>query len=384
MNVPFYRHQLGHEAVEAVAKVIASPILTSGQVGKSVEADLARYFGVPHALLVNSWTNGAAACLLAMNIGPGDEVIVPAMTFIASANIVELVGAKPVFVDVDPDTLMMTPAGVARALTPRTKAVMPVHLYGQMADVAGIRSVVGLKIRIIEDSAHCFEGTRDLERPGKHSDAAIFSFYATKNVTCGEGGAIITHDDELAHNLRMTRLHGMSAGAIDRYQGGVYNHWDMPRLGMKANLPDVLAALLPAQIPLIEGKRQKRERLAARYTQAFSRRNDIVLQEIIPSCVHAWHLFVVRVDEACRDPLLLALGKAGIGCAVNFRSVPTMSYYRGRYHFTERDFPISEAWGRGAISLPLYPDLDEAEQDYVIDTVTSRLSDLTSNHITAL
>lgn len=370
MQVPFYRHQLGAADADAVAKVLMSPILTSGAVGRQVEAELAEYFNVPHALLVNSWTNGAAACLMAMDIGPGDEVIVPAMTFIASANVVELVGAKPVFVDVDPGHLMLTPEAVAKALTPRTKAVMPVHLYGQMADVRGIRAAVGPKVRIIEDCAHSFESTRDGDRPGAHSDAALFSFYATKNVTCGEGGALITRDDALAEAFKVTRLHGMSAGAIDRYRNDRYNHWDMARLGMKANLPDLLAALLPAQLKQVATKRDEREQIAARYRDAFAGLNRIRLQAILPSSVHAWHLFTICVERQHRDRLILALNQDGIGCAVNFRSVPTMKYYRERYGFDESSFPVAWAWGEGVISLPLFPGLGRSEQDHVIASVT--------------
>jgi UDP-4-amino-4-deoxy-L-arabinose-oxoglutarate aminotransferase len=376
MRVPFYRHQLGTGDAAAVANVLASPVLTSGAVGKAVEADLARYFDVPHALLVNSWTNGAVACLLAMGIGRGDEVIVPAMTFIASANVAELIGAKPVFVDVDPETLMMTPEAVARAVTPRTKAVMPVHLYGQMADVQGIRAAVGPDIKIIEDAAHCFEGMRNGARPGAHSDAALFSFYATKNVTCGEGGALITRDDALAKAFQVTRLHGMSAGAIDRYRNDTYNHWDMLQLGMKANLPDLLAALLPEQLKHVETKRREREHLAGRYRDAFAGLNGVRLQSLIPNTVHAWHLYAICVPQEMRDKLMLGLNQDGIGCTVNFRSVPTMKFYADRYKYTPSDFPVSEQWGRGVISLPLFPGLQFAEQDYVIKSVKARLAGL--------
>ncbi len=374
VQVPFYRHQLTAGDAEAVARVLATPILTSGQVGRDVETQLADYFETPYAALVNSWTNGAVACLLAMDIGPGDEVVVPAMTFIASANVVELVGAKPVFVDVDPATLMMTPETVAPALTSRTRAVMPVHLYGQMADVAAIRRMLPSGIRIIEDCAHAFESRRDGEPPGTHADAALFSFYATKNVTCGEGGAFITRDSGLAEAFKVTRLHGMSAGAIDRYRGAVYNHWDMLRLGTKANLPDLLAALLPAQLPQVEPKRQERARLAARYADAFATHPAIRLQAIIPGAVHAWHLFTICVDEHLRDPLMLAMNQAGIGCAVNFSSVPTLTFYRKKYGHGPCDFPVSDTWGRGVVSLPFFPGLTETEQDTVISFVSGWLS----------
>ena len=376
MKVPFYRHQLTADDATQIAAVLATPILTSGQVGRDVEGQIASFFGVKDALLVNSWTNGAVACLLAMDIGPGDEVIVPAMTFIATANIVELIGAKPVFVDVDPLTLMLTPDSVKAALTARTKAVIPVHLYGQMADVGALREAIGHDIKIIEDCAHSFESSLNGDKPGAHSDAAIFSFYATKNVTCGEGGAIITRNPDLAHQLRVTRLHGMSAGAIDRYRSGTYTHWDMKRLGVKANLPDLLAALLPAQLEQLQPKLDQRTFLAERYQHAFAAEPEISTQANIAGAKHAWHLFAICVRPELRDPLILALNAAGIGCAVNFRSVPTMTYYRETYGYTPADFPVSELWGSGTISLPLFPGLTNEEQSYVIDTVRRELASL--------
>ena len=212
MKVDFYKHPLGPGDADAVAAVLASPFLTTGKVAEAVEAQLAAYFSLPHAVLVNSWTNGAIAVLLALNIGPDDEVIVPAMTFIASANAVELVGAKVVFADVDPATLLLTPELAAKHVTQRTRAIMLVHLYGQMCDIPGLHRMlkahpaVSQHISIIEDCAHCFEGEREGVKPGAASDVAIFSFYATKNITCGEGGAIVTKDDDLYRRVAISNL----------------------------------------------------------------------------------------------------------------------------------------------------------------------------------
>ncbi|MEJ1932411.1 DegT/DnrJ/EryC1/StrS family aminotransferase, partial [Nostoc sp. NIES-2111] len=190
--VPFYRHDLSSQDAGSVATVLDTPFLTSGEVGRKVEDQLCRFFDAPAALLTNSWTNGALTTFFALGVGPGDEVIVPAMTFISSANVIGMVGAKAVFVDVDPVTLLTDPDLVRKAVTPRTKAVIPVHLYGQLCDMPALRAALADRpdIVIIEDAAHCFEGSREGYRPGAHGDVAIFSFYATKNVTCGEGGAI--------------------------------------------------------------------------------------------------------------------------------------------------------------------------------------------------
>ncbi len=377
MPVPFYRHGLRPAQAEAIARVLATPMLSSGPVGREVEEQIAAFFGAPHALLTNSWTNGAIATLLALDIGPGDEVVVPAMTFIATANVVALVGAKPVFVDVDPDSLTMTAEALEAAITPRTRAAIPVHLYGQMAPMQALAAVAERHgILLIEDAAHCFEGSRAGLRPGALSKAAIFSFYATKNITCGEGGAIVTRDAELAARIRQTRLHGMSAGAADRFSGGRYRHWDMLRLGTKANLPDLLAALLPDQIAHVEDNRRRREALARRYREQLASLSlEIAFPHWREDVVHAHHLFPIWVDPARRDRLLARLTASGIGATVNYRAVPQTSYWR-RFLGEERAdtaFPVATRWGAGTFSLPLYPDLRKEEQDEVIATLARLL-----------
>ncbi len=374
MKVKFYRHGLSARDAAGMLDVLDSDFLTTGRVAKAVEQQLARYFGAPYALLTNSWTNGALALFLALDLKPGDEVVIPAMTFIASANVVVLAGGAPVFADVDPATLLMTPQAVDKAITDRTRAVMPVHLYGQMCDMQGIADVVAQhgggssRIVIVEDGAHCFEGTRDGERPGTRSDAAVFSFYATKNVTCGEGGAIVTANEELFRRTMETRLHGMSALAVDRFAGGRYNHWDMARLGTKANLPDLLAALLPDQIAAIDARLPLRQALADRYREAFG---EGPLRLVAPVCggKSAEHLFAIGVPGGQRDNAIRTLNEAGIGVTVNYRAVTETSYYKSRFPTASAACPVSRQWGEETLCLPLYPGLTGTEQEYVIDTV---------------
>lgn len=374
MKVPFYRHSLDRSYSVRVGDVLDTPFLTSGATGKAVEVQLCAFFGVPHALLVNSWTNGTVATLQALGIGPGDEVIVPAMTFIATANVIELVGSKPVFVDVDPDTLLMTPKAALAALTPATRAVIPVHLYGQMVDIRALRDALRRRpnVAIIEDSAHCFEGHLNGARPGQDSDAAIFSFYATKNVTCGEGGAVITRHPDLYEKVAQTRLHGMSSVAADRFRGGSYRHWDMLRLGTKANLPDLLAALLPPQIESIRDGLPVRESLCRCYEEAFAE-TPIRLVMGVPGAVSARHLFAIHVPPVLRDEAIRILNANGIEVTVNYRSVPTLSYYREKYGYEAGDLPVSYEWGEGTISLPMFPGLENDEQQHVIRTVLSKV-----------
>ncbi len=383
MKVDFYRHGLTAADASAVASVLDSPFLTTGSVSRQVETQLCDYFGTPHALLTSSWTNGALATLLAMGVGPGDEVIVPAMTFIASANIVELLGAKTVLVDVDPGTLLMTPEIAAAAVSSHTKAVIPVHLYGQMVDMAALRqnldeaAAPNQKIYILEDCAHCFEGRFDGCRPGTYSDAASFSFYATKNVTCGEGGAVIFREAGLYERALETRMHGMTASAVDRFKGGRYNHWDMTRLGVKANLPDLLAALLPSQIETIDGRLPERQALSERYREQLSD-TPIRLPGRSVNSLDACHLFAIGVAEGCRDRAIFLLNDAGISVTVNYRALPELRYYGDRYPEAAERCPAAMAWGRQTISLPLYPGLPREAQDFVISVLKEKIVPLMS------
>ena len=218
MQVPFYQHNLGEEEVQAVTEVLRSVFLTTGPRTKQFEENFAQYLEMPHAVGMTSWTNAAFLVLQAWGIGPGDEVIVPAMTFIASSNIVIHCGAKPIIVDVNEVTGNIDPKAVEDAITPATKAIIPVHMYGQMADMKALRAIADQhQLKILEDCAHCIEGNRDGYRPGQLSEAAAFSFYATKNITCGEGGAVVSKDEQLIEDLRLLRLHGMSKSAADRY-----------------------------------------------------------------------------------------------------------------------------------------------------------------------
>ncbi len=384
MKVEFYRHALTAAAAEHVAEVLASPFLTTGQVCSRVEEQLRTYFEVPHAILASSWTSGATAALMAMGIGPGDEVIVPAMTFIATANVVELLGATTVMVDVDPETLLMTPKAAAAAVTDRTKAVIPVHLYGQMVDVRALRASIEArkpstqKVYILEDCAHCFEGRLNGVRPGKYSDAAVFSFYATKNVTCGEGGAVILHDPDLYGRILETRLHGMTAIAAKRFEGGRYNHWDMKRLGIKANLPDLLAALLPDQIRTIDAELERRSDVASRYERALEG-GPFRLPRKVAGGTSAEHLFVIGVPTGKRDKAIELLNAAGVGVTVNYRALPEMTYYSGRYPSAASQCPVAIEWGQQTLSLPLYPALPPEQQAHVIrvllEDVAPRLSE---------
>jgi UDP-4-amino-4-deoxy-L-arabinose-oxoglutarate aminotransferase len=244
-----------------------------------------------------------------------------------------------------------------------------------MCDIKAIKAIIpsGQKIAIIEDCAHSFEAKLNGERPGKYSDAAIFSFYATKNVTCGEGGAIITNDSNLFERITQSILHGMSAGAADRFKAGQYKHWGMDYLGTKANLPDLLACFLPEQIRTIDERLSLREKIAQRYEKALADL-DISIPLSSPGIIHSHHLFPIHVGTNCRDQALLRLGELQIGATVNYRSVTSMNYYKNKYQFLKKDFEVSETWGEGTLTIPLFEGMKIEEQEYVIDILINEIN----------
>jgi UDP-4-amino-4-deoxy-L-arabinose-oxoglutarate aminotransferase len=368
-KIEFYRHDLGGIEVEAVADVLRGPILTTGDTVRQFEQAFASYLGRRFALGVTSCTGAMHMALLALGIGPGDEVITTPMTFIATAAAIMEAGAKPVFVDVEPETGNIDASLVEAAITARTRAILPVHLYGLLCDMPALREIADRhELAIIEDSAHCVEGKRDGARPGSLSEAACFSFYATKNLTCGEGGAIVTDDPDLYEKFKMLRLHGMTKTAADRHREG-YQHWDMKMLGWKYNMDNIQAALLLPQLERLDGKLVMRERLARRYHERLRGLNWLQLPTLPSEAVHARHLFPIWVDAALRDRMIEALQGAGIPTVVNYRAIHLTSFLREALGHSKGDFPIAESIGDRTLSLPFYPTMPEDHVDIVCDAI---------------
>ncbi|MFO0753203.1 MAG: DegT/DnrJ/EryC1/StrS family aminotransferase [Thermodesulfovibrionales bacterium] len=369
MKIEFFRHNIGEEDIERTVEVLHSIFLTTGSVVGELESGLAAYLDVPHALGVTSCTAALHLCLLAWGIGPGDEVITTPLSFCSTANSILHAGARPVFVDVEETTGNINAALLEAAVTERTRAIMPVHLYGQLCDMKEIRRIADTyDLVVIEDAAHCIEGVRDGVKVGQLGDAACFSFYATKNITSGEGGAITVHDAGKDELLRMLRLHGIDKSAADRYTKK-YRHWDMPVLGWKYNMDNIQAALLVGQLRRIDALWARRDALYRRYEDAFSPVRGITLTETVPGSRHARHLFTIQVAKEKRDSVLLELQEKGVGVAVNFRPIHLLEYYREHFGYKEGDFPVAEKIGGGTISLPLYPLLRDEEAGYVIGAV---------------
>jgi len=368
-RVEFYRHAISEEDIAAASEVLRSVFLTTGPVNARVEAKLAEYLGRSAVVAVNSCTSALVLSLKALGIGEGDEVITTPMTFAASVSAILHAGATPVLVDVEPETALMDVGAVESRFTSRTRAVLPVHLYGQMVDMRQLADVCRPRgIRIVEDCAHALEAERDGVRPGDLSDLACFSFYATKNLTCGEGGAVATDDAGLADKIRKLRNHGMSKSGSDRHAQR-YEHWDIVELGYKANMPDILAALLVNQIDRLDTLLARRQEIAGTYEEAFDNLANVDYPRVLPGNRSARHMFTIWVPESERDNALVQMGQHGVGVAVNYRAVHLLTYFRQRLGHSEGSFPHAERIGHRTMTLPLYPDLAREDQQRVIEVV---------------
>jgi dTDP-4-amino-4,6-dideoxygalactose transaminase len=371
--VPFYRHDLGRPELDEIADVFAGPILTTGEKVSEFERMFAAYLGRRHAVAVTSCTGALHMSLLALNIGSGDEVITTPMTFVATSTAIMETGARPVFVDVEADTGNLDARLVEKAITPRTRAILPVHLYGLMCDMGALREIADrFGLAIIEDCAHCVEGARDGIRPGELADTACFSFYATKNLTCGEGGAIVTDRDDLIEKLRLLRLHGMTKTASDRHREG-YAHWDVTMMGWKYNMDNIQAAILIPQLRRLAAKLRERERLACRYIEILSCVPGIKIPASRLNAIHARHLFPIFVDSGQRDRVIAELTNRQIGTVVNYRAIHLLKFFSETLGYRDGDFPVAEGIGAETISLPFYPTMRFEFLDIVAEALASIL-----------
>lgn len=359
VNIPFFRHDLGEAELASLAEAFKNPILTTGDLVGEFQDRFAQMLGCKHALAVTSCTGAMHMTLLALGIGPGDEVITTPMTFVATACAIAEAGAKPVFADVEQATGNLDPARIEAAITPRTKAILPVHLYGLMCDMKAIKEIADhYDLSIIEDAAHCVEGVRGGIRPGGLSAAACFSFYATKNLNCGEGGAIVTNDASLYERLKLLRLHGVTKSAADRAREG-YTHWDMVSLGWKYNMSNIEAAILLPQMERMGRKLAERHRLADLYKKLLSPIPAIQLPSAPSGAIHARHLYTIWVGPSRRDETIAKLKENGVEVVVNYRPIHLTSYFSSLLGHRKGDFPIAERIGGSTISLPFYPHMPD-------------------------
>lgn len=369
-KIEFFKHNISDNDITLVNQVMRSIFLTTGPMVDRFEKRFAEYLAVQEAVGLTGCTAAIHLALLRYGIGGGDEVITTPMTFVATATAVMQSGAIPVFVDVCPKSGMILPEAVKAAITEKTKAILPVHLYGRMADMHGLAEIAEKHgLVLIEDAAHCIEGVRDGMRPGQLSQAACFSFYATKSMTCGEGGALVCRSTEDASWYRSARHHGISKDASNRYTKK-YEHWDMEIMGWKYNMDDIQAALLIQQIDRLDNYRERRQRLETIYREELKNIEGLdFIQGPQAREISGHHLFTVLCPKnISRDRLIEKMQENGIGCAVNYRAIHTLTYFREKFGYKPHDFPVANEMGNRTITLPLYPKLSEEEVGIVCKT----------------
>jgi len=364
--LPFHRPSFGPEEEAEVVDTLRSGWVTMGPKTHRLEAAFREMLGVPHAVAVSSCTAAIHLALIGLGIGPGDEVVTTPLSFATTANVLVHVGAVPVFADVDPETLNLDPDAAAARIGPRTKAIMPVHLHGQPCEMDALRALSERHgLVMIEDAAHAIEATYRGRKMGADSTVAAFSFYATKNITTGEGGMLVTRRKDLADRAEILRLHGMSRDAWKRYGSEGFRHWDILLPGYKYNLSDVHAAIGIAQLPKLETFWAERKRLWAEYDQALAGLPEVVRPVVRSHVRSAYHIYNIRVKvedlQWTRDQLMAAIQAENIGLGVHFRALHLHPYYRDHFAFRRGLCPMAEAASDRLFSIPLYPGL--AAQD---------------------
>jgi len=379
--LPFALPDIGEEEIAEVTAALRSGWITTGPRARRFEEAFAAFLGGGvEALAVNSATAGLHLALEAMGVGPGDEVIVPTYTFTATAEVVRYLGADPVFVDCEPGGFNLDPAAVERAVTPRTKAVAPVHFAGQACDMESIVRLARARgLKVVEDAAHALPTLCDGRLVGTlETDATVFSFYATKTITTGEGGMVVTRDGEIARRCRVMRLHGIDRDAFGRYASRQPTwYYEVVAPGFKYNMTDVAAALGLAQLAKARKFHARRLEIARRYDEGL--RDLPLLLPVRPADMahHAWHLYVIRLTDESpvgRDAFIEQMAQRGIGTSVHFIPLHRHPYWRETYQLRPEYFPHAEAAYAGAVSLPIYTKMTDADVTRVIEAARAVLS----------
>ena len=371
--LPFAPPLVGQEEIDEVVDTLRSDWITTGPKTRRFEAEFAVYVEAPGALALNSCTAALHTALVTLGVGPGDEVITTPMTFAASVNVIEHTGARPVLVDVVPDTLNIDPERLEAAITARTKAVLPVHYAGHPTDLDAIQDVARAHgLAVIEDAAHALPARYKGRLIGSGPNPVAFSFYATKNLTTGEGG-MLTADPALLERARVVSLHGMSRDAWRRYDQGGSWHYDILLPGFKYNMTDIQAALGLRQLEKLAGFQRRRRHVVTRYAAGFADLDALELPVERPEVEHAWHLYVLRlVPDALRidrDGFIAELAARHIGTSVHFIPIHLHPYYRDRYGYAPQSFPVAWSNYRRLLSLPLNPRLTDDDVTDVIEAV---------------
>ncbi|SYZ74196.1 conserved hypothetical protein [Candidatus Zixiibacteriota bacterium] len=375
MEVPFFRLRLTSAEKKEVLDVVNSGWVTTGPKARQFEAAISEITGVRYAVAVSSATAGLHLALATLDIGTGDEVITTPYTMAATVEAIIYTGARPIFVDIDPETLNIDAGKIEARISRKTKAIIPVDIAGWPCDYDHLQRISRRnKIPLVQDAAHSF-GAAYRNRPvGTHADLTVFSFYSTKNITTGEGGMVVSDKKVLADRIRHLSLHGMTSSGWKRYSGGGWRY-DITELGFKYNLSDLSAALGLGQLKRLGEFQKKRSTLAASYFEGLSPLLDYIeLPYFDKDSSHTWHLFIIKLHpekwKISRDRLIEELEKKGIGCGVHFIPISHFSYFRKQLNLRPSDYPESSQAFRRVISLPFYPDLKKSEVAYVCRSLT--------------
>jgi len=374
--LPFALPEIGEEEIAEVVKALRSGWVTTGPKAQQFESDFAAYLGGGlESIAVSSATAGLHLGLEAMGVGPGDEVITTTHTFTATAEIIRYLGADPVFVDVDADTLCIDVDAVSCAITPRTKAIIPVHFAGRSADMARLLALAQRHdLKVMEDAAHALPTTCNGSLIGTlASDVTVFSFYANKTITTGEGGMLVTRNSKIAERARVMRLHGINRDAFDRFTSKAPSwYYEIVAPGFKYNMTDIAASMGIHQLKKANNFQQKRAHIAALYDEALAGLPIIRPPHAAEGDVHSWHLYVAQLadgDAVVRDIFIERLFDQGIGCSVHYKPLHLQPYWRDTYRLTPEMFPVSQRVFERTVSLPIYTRMTEGDVDRVVAAV---------------
>ena len=372
--LPYHRALIEEEEMSAVLEVLRSGWLTTGPRVRKFEAEFAKYIGVTHAVALSSCTAALHLALSAIGIQEGDEVILPTMTFAATAEVVLYFNARPVLVDCKKETFHLDPEQVANAITSRTRAILPVHYAGYPCDMDAILTTAGRHdVRVIEDAAHALPSRYKNRMVGTLGDITCFSFYATKTLTTGEGGMVTTESAEIAERIRMLSLHGINKDAWKRYTAEGTWRYDIQEIGYKYNLTDLQASLGIAQLRKCDAMRARRSSLAARYSDALASLDSFEIPQLPLEGQHAWHLYVIQVNSSAlridRNRVIEELKNRGIGTSVHFIPLHLHTLYQEKLAYRTGQFPNAEEHFERAISLPIYPAMTDEDSSRVIEAL---------------
>lgn len=371
--LPFSKPTINDAAINEVVECLKSGWITTGPRVKKFEEMLKEYFNAPYVLALTSGTAGLHLAVLALNLQPGDEVIAPAMTFVASYNMIVAGGGKPVLVDVDPITYNMNVTKIEKAITPKTRAIMPVHMTGLSCDLDPIYDLAKkYNLRVIEDAAQAIGAKYKNKLVGSFGDMQIFSFHPNKNITSGEGGCIVTRDEKIAKQVSVMRFHGIDRDAFNRFSKEGSQHYDVIAPGFKYNMLDMQAAIAIHQLPEIGNFNKRRTELALRYNELFKGWTEIAPPLATPTHYEQtppWHLYAPLIKNMDRDDFLQQMKDRNIGLGLHYDAPHLYSYYQKNFGYREGDFPHAEMIGKQIVSLPLFPLMTEQEQDRVVNTM---------------